>query len=139
MSAPNKNFDPEYRFETATGQLFFRSGRTEIIVGDIDLAIAWTTDEDGNGCLHKHGIKENVEAKAAAIRVIDETAKTVIIPWEAISHPEAGPKIIEEVNMCLAISGRISKIEGFLQDLSEKYDVEVFPRDTPSNSMSMKP
>ncbi|MBO9428578.1 hypothetical protein [Sulfitobacter sp. R18_1] len=135
----NTHTDPKYRFDADTGQLFFASGRTEIIVGDIDLAIAWTTDQDGNGCLHKHGSKENVEARAALIRSIDETVKTVVIPWEAISHPGAGPSIIEEVNHCLSISGRVSRIEEFLSYTSEEYDIEVFPRDTPHNPNSMKP
>jgi hypothetical protein len=135
----NTYSDPKYRFDADTGQLFFSSGRTEIIVGDIDLALAWTTDEDGNGCLHKHGSKQNVEERAALIRTIDETTKTVVIPWEAISHPEVGPKIIEEINNCLAISGRISKIEAFLGRLSEECEIEIFPRNTPDGSMGMTP
>jgi hypothetical protein len=131
--------DPAYLFDKNTGQLFFTSGGARTIVGDIDLSLAWTTDEDGNGCLHKHGRKENVEAKATVIRSIDETAKTVTIPWEAISHPEAGPKIIEEVNNCLAITGRVSKIETFLQALSDEYQIEVFPRATLDSTAEMAP
>jgi len=131
--------EPGYRFDEATGQLFFSRQDKEEIVGDIDLALVWTSDEDGNGCLHKHGRKEFIEERAALIRTIDETTKTVTIPWEALSHPEAGPKIIEEVNNCLSISGRVSKIEAFLQDIAETHDIEVFPRATPEQTVEMTP
>ena len=131
--------EPGYRFDEATGQLFFSRQDKEEIVGDIDLALVWTSDEDGNGCLHKHGRKEFIEERAALIRTIDETTKTVTIPWEALSHPEAGPKIIEEVNNCLSISGRVSRIEAFLQDIAETHDIEVFPRATPEQTVEMTP
>ncbi len=134
-----RHTDPAYRFDTPTGQLFFSSGRTEIIVGDIDLALVWTTDEDGNGCMHNHGSKRNAEAKAAAIRMIDDSTKTVVIPWEAISHPEAGPKIIEEVNKCLAISGRIARIEEFLGSVAAGHEIEIFPRDGQDTTPEMAP
>lgn len=134
-----RHADPAYRFDEATGQLFFTSGNAKTIVGDIDLAMVWTSDEDGNGCLHKHGRKEFIEERAAMIRTIDETTKTVTIPWEALSHPEAGPKIIEEVNNCLSISGRVSKIVAFLQDIAETHDIEVFPRATPEQTVEMTP
>jgi hypothetical protein len=122
--------DPEYYLDEATGQLFFGVGGSRTIVGDIDLSVVWTTDEDGNGCLHKHGSKDLVAQKAAVIMAIDETTKAIVIPWEAIKHPEAGPLILEEINKCLSISGRVSKIEAFMTDLSGKYDIEVFPRFT---------
>lgn len=131
--------EPGYRFDEATGQLFFSRQDKEEIVGDIDLALVWTSDEDGNGCLHKHGRKEFIEERAALIRTIDETTKIVTIPWEALSHPEAGPEIIEEVNNCLSISGRVSKIEAFLQDIAETHDIEVFPRATPEQTVEMTP
>jgi hypothetical protein len=131
--------EPGYRFDEATGQLFFSRQDKEEIVGDIDLALVWTSDEDGNGCLHKHGRKEFIEERAALIRTIDETTKIVTIPWEALRHPEAGPEIIEEVNNCLSISGRVSKIEAFLQDIAETHDIEVFPRATPEQTVEMTP
>lgn len=134
-----RHADPAYRFDHASGQLFFSRQDKEEIVGDIDLALVWTSDEDGNGCLHKHGNKQAIEAKAALIRTIDETTKTVTIPWEAISHPDAGPKILEEVNNCLAITGRVSKIEAFLQDIAQMHEIEVFPRANPEQTVEMAP
>jgi hypothetical protein len=119
--------EPHYRFDALTGQLFFSTRHGETIVGEIDLAIAWTTDEDGNGCLHKHGNSQKVQERVALIRTIDESVKMVVIPWEVIKHPEVGGKIIEEVNLCLAISGRVTKIEAFLKKLSDDHDIEVFP------------
>lgn len=134
-----RNNDPAYRLDDATGQLFFTSSSARTIVGDIDLALVWTTDEDNNACLHKHGRKEFIEQKAALIRTIDDSTKTVVIPWEAIRHPVAGPKIIDEVNKCLSISGRVGKIEAFLQALSEEHDIEVFPRATADETVEMAP
>ena len=120
--------DNGYRFDASIGQLFFVSEDIRTPLGDIDLAIAFTTDEDGNACLHKHGMSESVMERAKLIRSIDETCKTIVIPWEAISHPEVGPLIIDEVNLCLAVSGRVGKLEAFLRTLTEKHDVHVFPR-----------
>jgi hypothetical protein len=119
-----------YEFDTKTGQLFFNSGRDRRIVGDIDLAIAWTTDEDIGGCLHKHGNVELVRPKADAIRMIDPSLKMAVIPWEAIRHEDAGPRILEEVNLCLEISGRVSGIEDRIASIAADYEIEIFPRDT---------
>ncbi|ETX13332.1 hypothetical protein OCH239_10845 [Roseivivax halodurans JCM 10272] len=131
--------EPRYRFEAATGQLFFEIGRSRTIVGDIDLAVAWTTDEDLGGCLHKHGRTELVEAKAAAIRAIDPSVQVAVIPWEAIRHPDAGPKILEEVNACLAISGRVSGLTERLGDIAAEHEIELFPRDRAPAETGMTP
>lgn len=122
---------PGYEFDTKTGQLFFNSGRDRRIIGDIDLAIAWTTDQDIGGCLHKHGNVDLVRPKADAIRVIDPTLKMAVIPWEAIRHDEAGPRILEEVNLCLEVSGRVAGIEDRISEIAADYSIEVFPRDVP--------
>lgn len=119
-----------YTFDSDTGQLFFNVNQTRTIVGDIDLAIVWTTDEDIGGCLHKHGNVERVRAKADLIRIVDPSVKMAVIPWEAISHEEAGPRILEEVNLCLEISGRVAGLEDRIAEIASDYEIEIFPRDT---------
>ncbi|MBW3243251.1 hypothetical protein KUV57_11140 [Epibacterium sp. DP7N7-1] len=121
--------ESRYTFNAATGQLFFEVGRSRTIVGDIDLALAWTTDENGDVCLHKHGKTAQVTERMERVREIDPSVKIATIPWEAIKHPEAGPKILEEVNMCLSISGRISRFEERIGDIADSYEIELFPRD----------
>ncbi|MEY8801978.1 hypothetical protein AB9K35_16840 [Leisingera sp. XS_AS12] len=128
----NDDRTPYYRFDDATGQLFFHAGGARTIVGDIDLALAWTTDEWSGGCLHKHGPAEMVELRALEIREIDPSIQVAIIPWEAIRHPEAGPKILEEVNACIAISGRVKDFDVRLGEIAASHEVEVSPRDTAS-------
>lgn len=123
-SAPENN----YAFDAATGQLFFGVGRSRSIVGDIDLALAWTTDEDGNACLHKHGQAAQVTERMERLREIDPSLQIAIIPWEAIKDPEAGPKILDEVNLCLSISGRISRFVERIGAIAACHEIEVFPR-----------
>jgi hypothetical protein len=130
--------EPRYKIDPATGQLFFEIGRSRTIVGDIDLAVAWTTDEDGNGCLHKHGKAAQVSAKMAPVRVIDPSLKIATIPWEAIRHPEAGPKILEEVNKCLSISGRVSRFEERIGEIAAAHEIKVFPRDSEASGPSLQ-
>ena len=131
--------EPRYFIERTTGQLFFEIARSRQIVGDIDLAISWTTDEDIGGCLHKHGKVEHVEKHAARLRAIDPTTQVAIIPWEAISHPEAGPKILEEVNACLAISGRVKNFDQRIAAIAAQHEIEVVPRGKVATPPEMEP
>ena len=119
---------PHYNFDTQSGQLFFHVNQTRTIVGDIDLALAWTTDEDLGGCLQKHGNAQLVAETADKIRQFDPSVKMMVIPWEAIKHEEAGPRILEEVNLCLQISGRVSRIEDRIARIAQDYNIDIFPR-----------
>lgn len=131
--------DPSYVFDTATGQLFFETRMSKQIIGDVDLAVAWSSDEDGSACLQKHGSSELVKITADKIRAIAPTVKVVEIPWEAISHPEAGPRIIEEINRCISTSGYVGRIEEKLREISDDVSVHIFPRFTsePAAGMDM--
>jgi hypothetical protein len=120
---------PSYTYDAKIGQLFFNINQTRTSVGDIDLALAWTTDEDLGGCLHKHGKAELVAQAADRIRQIDPSVKMMVIPWEAIRHEQAGPRLLEEVNLCLQISGRVSRIEDRIARIAQDYEIDIFPRD----------
>ena len=120
--------DPHYRIDTDLGQLFFSGGpRDETIVGDIDLAIAYSPN-DGAPFLLKHGPANKVSAYLAKVQAIDPEALSVTIPWEVLKHPIVGPKVVDEVNACLAISGRVGKLIDRLSELTEGMDITVFPR-----------
>lgn len=106
-----------YEIDQQIGQLYFHSQGQKNIVGPTDIALAWTSDEDGNACLHKHGKSEFVAAKADQIRVIDPSLNTLTVPWELLMNEDLGLKVIEEINLCLEISGRISKLEECLTEL----------------------
>lgn len=124
----NDRTDPAYRFDAATGQLFFDHAGDTQVIGDIDLAMAWTTDEDIGGCLHKHGRADLVRQKAEPIRAIDPSLQVAVIPWEAIRHPDAGPRLLEDINACLAISGRVRDFDTRIAAIAADYDIEIFPR-----------
>jgi hypothetical protein len=119
--------EPAYYYDPAIGQLYFDLGGDRAAIGDTDLALAWTVDEDGIGCLHKHGRAQAVIDRAEVIRLVDETLQVVTIPWDAIKHPEVGPRILEEINLCMSISGRVSKIEERLQEIGEDVSIEIIP------------
>lgn len=137
MTSPRSAPDPRYVFDAEIGQLFFELGGARHTVGDIDLALAWTIDEDGNGCLHKHGKAEQVIERMAPVRAIDPSVQVAILPWEALSHPEAGPEILEEVNACLAISGRVSGFEARIGEIAASYQIDVLPRSRDAGAPGM--
>jgi hypothetical protein len=120
--------DPAYRVDPEMGQLFFSVGGREQIVGDTDLMIAWSDDRE-SPCLHKHGRPALVSAFLEKVRAIDPDMTSIVIPWEVIRHPEAGPRVIEEVNSCLAVSGRIGGIAARLAEITEGLEIQLHPRD----------
>ncbi|MCW3783557.1 hypothetical protein [Defluviimonas salinarum] len=112
-----------YHRKPVSGLLAFGEGRDERILGETDIALAWTTDEHG-ACLQKHGLPDLVEAQAARIRPIDPTVQVIVIPWTAIADPVAGPRILEEINACLDISGRVGGIICRLEQIHEDSRIE---------------
>jgi len=119
--------DPKYRIDTEVGQLFFNSGDDERIVGDIDLAIAYSADSE-NPFLLKHGPADKVIAYADKVKVADPDVRCITIPWEVLIHPIVGPQVIAEVNSCLAISGRVGHLVERLMTITESVEIELFPR-----------
>ena len=115
-----------YRFDATSGQLFFDAAGKTMVIGDKDLALAYTV-WDGDACLHKHGAVDLVTKAADKIRQIDDTVEVITVPWEAIKDPDIGPAVLEEINLCLEISGRVGKLPQRLAELSAQKDVEACP------------
>ncbi|MCE6957898.1 hypothetical protein LAZ40_02345 [Cereibacter sphaeroides] len=111
--------EPAYRICDRTGHLLFDRCDVTIDLGESALSIAWSADPH-YPCLHKHGAPEGVEAFLTAASRIDPDMRSITIPLDVIVHPEAGPKVLEEVNACLAITGRVGKIEERLAAIMEE-------------------
>lgn len=119
--------DSEYRYDRATGQLYYEAAGSGSPLGGRDIALAWVSDEDG-ACLMKHGLAEMVAQRAELIRAIDPSLTMVTIPHEVFSHPEAGPDVLEEINKCLSISGRVAGLEERLAEIAATHGVEISSR-----------
>jgi len=76
----------------------------------------------------KHGPAGKVSAYADKVKVADPDVQCITIPWEVLKHPVVGPQVIEEINACLAISGRVGHLLDRLTAITDGAKIELFPR-----------
>lgn len=101
--------EPVYSIDPSTGLLIFTTGNEVRVIGETDLAVVYSPDPECP-CLYKHGPAHLISAYATKLAQIDPDIVTVIIPWEAIKKPRLGPIVLNEINNCLAISGRVGRL-----------------------------
>jgi hypothetical protein len=104
----------EPRYYLDTGEVWFSSGSgpaIHICSGSQRLALA----VDPEGVLFKHGAAEQVSGWADTQRAKPGLAE--MLPFEVIIFPVNEP-VLEELNRCLATSGRARGFKDFLGSLS---------------------
>lgn len=109
--------EPLYSFHPLSGLLIFKINGEVRIIGETDLAVVYSADPECP-CLHKHGPAHLLSAYADKIRRIDPEVRTIIVPWSALKNPKLGPVVLDEINACLAISGRVGRLTERLQAMA---------------------
>lgn len=109
--------EPLYSIHPSTGLLIFKIKDEVRIIGETDLAVVYTTDPECP-CLYKHGPAHLVSGYAEKLSRIDPDTRTLIIPWDALKNPKLGPAVLDEINACLAISGRVGRLTERLQAMA---------------------
>ena len=108
-----------YRIERAGRDGGIRTERDiEVCPGDGEMAVAY--DEDG-GVLHAHGERGRVEAWAERTRGIltaggcpERSAGIVVVAFAPT------PEALDELNACLAITGRVAHLAGRLAEMAAR-------------------
>ena len=99
--------DPQYHIDKF-GSLMLRRSGGDHHHGNEDLAILFTTDD--MPMLLKHGPAAGIAAHREKLSSVMTDITTIVVPLDAL-RSEKGPAILEEINACLAISGRVGVLE----------------------------
>ena len=106
------SIDPHYLINEF-GSLILKRSSDDLQHGDDDLAILFTADD--LPILLKHGPAKAVATYRQNV-CAEEDPVTIVLPLEVL-RSDKGPAILEEINACLAISGRVALLEQRLQAL----------------------
>lgn len=99
--------DPQYLIDQF-GSLILRRSGGDHHHGNDDLAILFATDD--MPMLLKHGPAPAISAHQLKLSSVIPDLTTIVVPLDAL-RSDKGPAILEEINACLAISGRVGKLE----------------------------
>lgn len=116
---PGRSIDgAEYRFEH--GDLWFQSSSKHFRVGGPSdfLAVAFDPEE---GVLHKHGPEEAVQRWADQTREKFRNVPEDIRPSLAVLSFPIRQETVDELNACIATSGRVMHLERRLTEMGEAF------------------
>ena len=102
--------DPQYLIDQFGSLILLRSDGNRHHHGNEDLAILFTTDD--MPMLIKHGPAQgiSVHQQKLSAAMADIGLTTIVVPLDAL-RSDKGPAILDEINACLAICGRVGKLE----------------------------
>lgn len=113
----NASREPRYEIDQFGSLVFVHGADRRVIAGE-SLAILFSADED-MPCLFKHGAVEGVVAYSERLRHVEPVAM-ISIPFAVLRDEILGPQVLEEVNLCLAISGRVGKLQERLRAIANQ-------------------